>query len=282
MSSRSIDHARRAAGGLSAYLLLAVFALANVYPFLWMITGSLKPNNELLGNPSLIPNEWQTGVLLDTWQRFEFFRYFGNSVIYTGASLVGILLIYPLAAFAFAKLEFRGRDPLFAMFLAILLVPGITTLIPMVILIQSLGLINTWPGLILPTINGAAPLAVFLMRNYFRALPSELFDAARLDGASTFATYRRIYLPLSAPAVTTIAILNAITIWNAYIAPSLLISNKEMFTLPLGLFSIRTSAAPEWNTLLAGSLFVVAPLILAFVVFQRYYISGITAGATRD
>ena len=264
------------------YSVLTLFTIVNVYPFLWLVLGAFKSDAELLGDPGLLPKTWEFGAIRDTWVELEFVKYFRNSVIYTGASLIGIVAIYPMAGFAFAKLEFRGRAAIFGFFVSMMLVPGIISIIPLVVMIQTAGLTNTWPGVVLPTINGAAPLSMFLMRNYYRTLPHELYEAARLDGASQFTIYRLIYFPLSLPALGTILVLNVITIWNAYIVPSLIITDPDMFTLPLGVFSLRTSASPQWNVILAGSLIMVLPVLLTLVFFQRQLVKGSLAGAVRQ
>ena len=141
---------------------------------------------------------------------------------------------------------------------------------------------NTWVGLLLPTISAAGPVPLYLMRNYFSLLPGELLEAAKLDGASFFASYVRIFLPLSIPALTTSAILTLVYVWNTYILPSLLITDQGKFTLPLQLFSLNASGAPGRNELMAGAILIIVPLIAAFLLLQRYYIAGLMSGATKS
>lgn len=273
---------RASVGLIAAYLILAAYSVINLYPFLWMASGTVKTNLEMFGSAGLLPSSPNFRSLIDTWQQLDFFKYFANTVFYTLVSLFLILLIYPAAAFAFARLSFRGRDLLFALFVSILLMPSITTLIPLVLLEEKLQLVGTWVGLIIPTVNSAAPLSIFLLRNYFRALPHDLFEAAQLDGASTLRIYWNIYLPLATPAITTVTVFSLIGVWNSYLLPSLLISDQSMFTLPLGLFSLNTTSLfPQWNHLMAASFISVAPVIVVFVILQRYYISGLTVGAAR-
>jgi ABC-type glycerol-3-phosphate transport system permease component len=205
-----------------------------------------------------------------------------NSVLYSALTLACVLLIYPMAGFVLALIPFRGSNTVFAALVSGLLVPVIVLLVPIVILVQETHLLNTWLGLLLPTVVAAGPVPLFLMRNYFALLPRDLLDAARIDGANYFGAFRRIYLPLSVPALTTVSILTLVYVWNSYILPSLIISDPRMATLPLALFSLNTSGDPAPNELMAGGLLVILPLIIAFLFLQRYYVAGLTAGATKQ
>lgn len=270
------------------YIILTLYAAISVYPFLWMVSSALKPNREVYANKSLIPNEVQFEVLINTWNELEFFKYSVNSVIISIATVLGIILIYSMAGYGFAKTTFRGRDVFFLGFLAVLLVPGVSVLIPLVQLVRAMGLggsgasqAATYAGLVLPMVNGAGPFAIFFFRNFFRSLPNDLHDAARVDGCSEWGIYARIYLPLSAPVIATVGILNFIASWNSYILPSILINNESWFTLPLKLRDLDLQAVIQWNVRMAGSLIMVVPIIILFLLLQRYYIRGLTAGATK-
>jgi multiple sugar transport system permease protein len=209
-------------GTTLAYLVLIAYALLSLYPFLWMVSSALKSNQEVLGSQSLIPKEIHLDVIVNTWNQLDFFRYFINSVIVALLAVAGIVVVYSMAGFGFAKTKFVGRNVLFIAFLALLFVPGVTVLVPLVQLLKALALIGrdatqvaTYTGLIMPTINGAGPLSIFLFRNYFASLPDELFDAARVDGASLWRIYLGIFLPLATPVIATVGILNFIGIWSA-------------------------------------------------------------------
>ena len=263
-------------------LLLGVYVAANLYPFLWMLATSFKTKTQSFTDTGLIPHPITTVGWSTVWREADALAAFKNSLIYSGITLAGVLLIYPMAGFVFAHVKFRGREILFGMLLSGLLVPGIVLLIPIVVLSSKLHLINTWPGVLLPTISAAGPVPLYLMRNYFGLLPAELLEAAKLDGANYFTTYRRIYLPLSIPALTTASILTLVYVWNAYILPSLLLTDDSKFTLPLALFTLNTSGNPSQNVLMAGAIMVILPLIVAFLALQRYYIAGLSAGATKS
>jgi ABC-type glycerol-3-phosphate transport system permease component len=164
----------------------------------------------------------------------------------------------------------------------------VTVLVPLVQLLKSLGLIGrdasqgvTYFGLIMPMINGAGPFSIFLFRNYFATLPSELHDAARVDGASQWGVYLRIFLPLATPVIATVGILNFISTWNAFIWPSIVLNNPDWFTLPLKLKDLDLQIVIQWNVRMAASLITIAPVLVVFLFLQRYYIRGLTAGAIR-
>ncbi len=274
--------------GLAYYGVLTLYALISSYPFMWMVSSSLKSNREVYRNKSLIPNELRIDVLVDSWEQLEFFKYSLNSALISIATVVGIILIYSMAGYGFAKTEFWGRDKIFLGFLAVLLVPGVAVLIPLVQLVRAMGLtgrdatqFSTYMALILPMVNGAGPFAIFFFRNFFRSLPNELKDAARVDGCTEWGCYFRIYLPLSTPVIATVGILNFISSWNAYILPSVVINNDEWFTLPLKLRDLDLQAVIQWNVRMAGSLIMVLPIVILFILLQRYYIRGLTAGAMK-
>lgn len=283
-----MDRLRSRLATALSYLVLTFYTLLSIYPFLWMISSALKSNQEVLGSRSLLPQEVHVEVIIDTWQQLDFFRYFVNSAIISLLVVVGIIVLYSMAGFGFARTKFVGSQVLFVGFLAMLFVPGVTVLIPLVQLLKGLGLIGrganqvaTYAGLIMPMINGAGPFSILLFRNYFAALPSELHDAARVDGANQWTVYSRIFFPLSTPVIATVGILNFIGVWNAFIWPSIVLNNPDWFTLPLKLKDLDLQIVIQWNVRMAASLIMVIPVIVVFLLLQRYYIRGITAGAVK-
>jgi len=264
------------------WVFLAAYVVANVYPFLWMVGMSFKTRNQSFADSGLLPNPPTLDSYGTVIREVDLGGAFLNSMLYSGLTLVAVLAIYPMASFVLAHIRFRGRGAVFGALISGMFVPGIVLLVPTVILVQEVHLMNNWVGLLLPTIAAAGPIPVFLMRNYFALLPDELLQAARIDGASVFMAFRKIFLPLSLPALTTVAILTLVYVWNSYILPSLIITDPEMATLPLALFRLRTSGTPAPSELMAGALLVIIPLIVAFVALQRYYVAGLTAGATKS
>jgi ABC-type glycerol-3-phosphate transport system permease component len=283
-----MDKLRKAIPTVISYSILTAYAIMSMYPFLWMISSALKSNQEVLTNRSLIPYEIRWDIIIDTWNQLSFFRYFFNSATVSFLAVVGIVLVYSLAGYGFAMTKFWGREFFFTAFLAMMLVPGVTVLIPLMQILKSLHLIGgdvgmapTYFGLIMPIINGAGPFSIFLFRNYFATLPKELHDAALVDGCRELDIYARIFFPLSIPAVATIGILNFIGTWNAYMWPSIVLNNPDWFTLPLKLKDLDLQIVIQWNVRMAGSLITIIPILIVFLFLQRYYIRGLTAGAMK-
>ena len=258
------------------YVLLALYALASLYPFLWMISASLKDSYEIVFNDNLIPDNPTLDTLINTWQRFEFVAYFGNSVVITGATTTGALVVYSLASYAFGVLSFAGRTALYRFFLVLLFVPSVTVLLPVILLERELGILGTHFGLVLPLINGTAPLSILILTAAFQSVPRELREAALMDGSGEWRTLVLIYLPLIGPSMITVGLLTAIPVWNEYILTSVSISQESLYTLPLGLRALQTGAVLEYNTLMAGALIIVIPVVIAFIALQRYFVNGLT------
>jgi len=268
---------------LLMYGLLTIWAVICLYPLLWMIGASLKEPMEVMSTYSLLPGDrWHWETYVDVWNRLKFFKYFLNSVNVTLWTLIGINLIYAMAGFAFAKLKFRGSNILFLMFLGMLFVPGITVMVPLYLTENYLHILDTHFGLILPSINGAAPMAIFLFRNYFRSIPHELFESAKMEGAGVLGILFRIYVPLAVPIIATITTLNFLGSWNNLVLPMIMLNNQNLFTLPLAVQLLDTGVFRQWNVLMAGSLISILPIILLFFFFQKYYIQGLTAGAVKS
>ncbi len=279
----------RKVGLTISYVVIIFYTILSVYPFLWMISASLKESNEVYTNQSLIPNSPNFDTLIDTWQNLDFFRHFGNSFFLSGIVVLGVVLFYSLAGYGFAVLPFRGSTFLFGFFVSMLLVPGVTILVPLYVMLRlqvpiigpDAGYLQTYIGLALPMINGAGPFAIFLFRNYFRTMPKEIHDAALIDGCSEFRIYWNIYLPLSLPAIATIGIANFLSSWNAFAWPSVVLTNDEWFTLPLKLRELDLQQVVQWDVRMAGSFFTILPVLIVFLLLQRYYIAGLTAGAVK-
>jgi multiple sugar transport system permease protein len=258
-----------------AYAMLGVYALISLYPFAWMVSGAVKDGREVLRGGQLIPDRPTLDTFARTWNELDFPRYFANSLVVTAATVVGVLVVYSLASYAFAVLQFPGRKALYAGFVALLFVPGVTVLLPVVLLQQELGVLGTRFGLVLPFVNGTAPLAILLLTNSFRSVPRELRESARCDGAGEWRTFLSIYLPACRPALAAIALLTAVPTWNEYVLSRVSLNDPSVYTLPLGLQSLTSSTSPQYNVIMAASLIVVIPVVLLFVLLQRYFVSGL-------
>ncbi|MCL6457628.1 MAG: carbohydrate ABC transporter permease [Gorillibacterium sp.] len=265
------------------YLVLLFYAVACLYPFLWMAGTSLKSPSEALRYPSspLPKVGWHFETYAQVWNKLNFAKYFVNSVTISTFVVVMVILIYSMMGFALARIDFKGKKLIFAGYVALILVPGLTVQIPLYINMVSLGLDNTFAGLVLPMINGAGPFAVFLFRNYFLSLSKDLFEAAKLDGCSTFRTYSRIYMPLALPIIGTVAVMNFIGTWSGIQWPMIILRDRNLFTLPMAVMYLDQSAFKQWNVLMSGSIYSVVPVIAVFMCLQKSYIQGLTSGAVK-
>lgn len=275
---------RRSVGSVLAKLiiglLLAGYALVSLYPFLWMVSATFKDQIEVVSGGHLVPKNPTLDTLIDTWNQLHFFHYFFNSVKVTVFTAVLVVVIYSAAAYAFSVLNFPGKNAIYRFFLVLLFVPGVTVLLPIVLLESNLGILGTHFGLILPFVNGTAPLAIMLLTNAFDAVPLELRDAARVDGASELRIFSRIYLPLARPALITVALLTAIPTWNEYLLTKVSLNDPATYTLPVALQALQSGSVVHYNTLMAGALIVVIPVIILFLSLQRYFVNGL-AGAVK-
>ncbi|RAV02908.1 carbohydrate ABC transporter permease [Mycolicibacter senuensis] len=273
MTGRPVRH--RITGLLGVYAGLAGVAACALFPILWALSGSLKRQAEI-SLPTLLPAHPQWSNYLEVFARMPFWRMFFNTVLYAGCVTVGQVFFCSLAGYAFARLPFTGRDTLFVLYLATLMVPLTVTVIPQFILMRVFGWTDTVWAMIIPGLFGSA-FGTYLMRQFFATLPVDLEEAAILDGCSPWGVYWRILLPHAKPAVMVLAVLTWINVWNDFLWPLLMIQREEIATLTLGLVWMQGEYVAEWPVLMAASMLMLAPLILIYAVAQRAFISGIAA-----
>jgi multiple sugar transport system permease protein len=256
------------------HLVLLPVALVMVLPLVWMVITSLQTLNETRHYPpTLVPSSVELGNYSDVLRRAPFARWFGNTLIVTVASVAGNLLFCSLAGYAFARIKFFGRDVVFILVLATLMVPFQVIIIPSFLIIRHLGLIDTLGSLILPNLAGA--FGIFLLRQFFRTLPIELEEAARIDGASRLGVLFKIVLPLSGPALATLAVITFMWTWNDFLWPLITIYSADNMTLQLGLSTFQGAHQTSANLLMAANVMSVLPVLVLFFVAQRYFIRGI-------
>ncbi|MBI3328296.1 MAG: carbohydrate ABC transporter permease [Nitrospinae bacterium] len=258
--------------------LLAMVAVAFLVPFCWMIISALKDSSQIFVQP--IP-WWPTSVRWDnfasamTYPGFPFLRFLGNSLVYAGSVSIGTVLSCAAVGYGFARLRFPGRDLLFVISVATLMIPGIVIFIPTFVLFKSLGLLGTYAPLILPAFLGNA-FFIFLLRQFFLGLPPELSDAARIDGAGEFRIFWQIMLPLVRPALLVAAVLSFIWTWHEFFGPLIYLSEQSQYPLSLGLFAFRAQHATEWSMLMAAATITTLPLVVIFFCTQRAFLEGVT------
>lgn len=266
--------ARRFVVNLVYYLLMAGLALGFIAPLLWMVTASLKPENLVLSTPpTFLPRHFRWENYGEVLTVIPLFAY--NSFKLAFLTVGGVLLVTPLAAYAFARLNFWGRDFAFSVLLATLMVPSIVTLIPLYIIYKNLGWIDTHYPLWVPKVLHAVT-AIFLLRQFFKQIPMELEDAARLDGASTFQVYWRIMLPQVKPALAAVGIFSFLDSWNDLFGPLIFLNSLELQTLPVALKLFQGEFFTQINVLMAGATLSILPVLVVFFAAQKYFLQGIT------
>jgi raffinose/stachyose/melibiose transport system permease protein len=263
------------------YLVMAIFSALVVFPLLAMVFGSFKTQFEFYSNPWGLPSSLNWDNYVYAWQQAQIPRFIANSVIVSAATVTLTLVLASCAAYGFSTFTFRGSRPLFLMFVLLLIVPVPVGIIPLYVIVVRLHLVDTYFALILPYVSGSLPLSIFLLRAFFQSIPHELTDAARIDGCSQFAAFVRIVLPISRPGLATVTILTFLNSWNEFFLALIFIHNPNLMTLPLGLQAFFFQYSVQWNYLFAALTMSIVPIIVVYLVMQRQFIAGLTAGAVR-
>lgn len=257
------------------YLILSLIGFTMLIPFLWMLSTSLKDSSNIfIFPPQWIPKPFVFKNYYDTLTLVPFGRFFLNSLIVAICVTCGQLITSSLAAYAFARLKFPARDVIFLIFLGTMMIPFQVTMIPVYILMRKLGWIDTYYALIVPNLFSA--YGCFLLRQFFLTIPEELEEAAKIDGCGYFTIYRKIILPLSLPALITLFVFTFMGSWNNFIWPLIVVNSTEMQTLPLGLTTFRDLYTTQWTLVMAGTVISLLPILIIFIIAQRYFVEGIT------
>ncbi|TCC01945.1 carbohydrate ABC transporter permease [Kribbella soli] len=268
-------------GRISGVVVLVVAAMIALGPLLWTVTTSLRTPAEAFSNPpQWIPLHPDFSNYAAVFDRIPIGRFFFNSVVVTGLIVIGQTITCTLSGYAFAMISFPGRSVIFGIFLATMMVPLQTIIIPVFVIIRYLGLSDSPLSLVVSALGSA--FGTFLMRQYFMQMPRELGEAARIDGAGHFQTFLMIYAKMAGPAIATLAILNFSGFWAEFYRPLIFLQSQDNFTLPLGLVGLQGNLGTgSISVVLAGVVLAILPSVLLFIVAQRYFIAGITAGASR-
>lgn len=273
------------------HTVLMTLVLLTIYPVVYMIVTSFKSNAQIYAHfwewplPAALRAKLGWGVephpenYLRAWHAVG--PYLLNSVVVSASTLFGLLLFSSLSAYVFARYEFKGKEVLFYAILALLMVPGVLTLIPAAVLVMRLHLFNNLLGLIIPYMSGGQVFAIFILRGFFAAIPQDYFDAARIDGAGEFQVYRHIVLPLSKPILGTVAIMNVMSTWNDYVWPLVVLSSEKLRTVAVGLTYFRNEYLVRQGHLMAGNVLASIPIIILFLFTMRLFIKGLSAGGLK-
>ena len=267
------------------YFLLTLLAFLFLFPMVWMVVSAMKPEADVYGNltswkaflPSLNPANWFKPYQ-EILERFSILTYLGNSIFYSTTFALGSILINAFAGYAFARIDFSGKKILFGFLLALLIIPAETVLIPQFTIVNALGLVNNRLAVIIPGL--ASIFNIYLFRNFFIAIPEEIVESARMDGANIIQTFFRIMLPMSKPAVATVGVLSFISSWNDYIWPLMVLTDTNKFSMQVAITTINTTQPVNINQVMAVLTISTIPLIIVYIVAQKYIVQGLGGSGT--
>lgn len=259
------------------YIFIGILAFVFLFPLLWIFSTALKTRDQLfIYPPKLIPNPINWENFTKVTKVMPFFKYLQNTLTIVVFSLIGDLLSSSIVAYGFSKIDWKGRDVLFLVLLGTMMIPYHVTLIPLFILFRKIGWVNTFLPLTVPSFFATSAFHVFLLRQFYNTIPSELSDSAYIDGCSEFRILWNIILPLAKPALTTIAIFNFIAHWNDFLGPLIYLQDNNKYTLAIGLYSFRNEFGTDWELMMAAAVIMVIPLLIIFLSVQRVFVKGIT------
>ena len=266
--------------GVGLYSVYSVLVFVFLFPVFWILLSSLKAQSELFTYPlTFFPNEPTFGNYVRAFQSGRFVTYLQNSTFVAVVSTAITVMINTMAGYALSKYRFPGRDMIFYVMIATLMIPLQVIMIPIFILEKNIGLLNTLWGIIIPP--AATPTGVFLARQYIMTIPNSLIESARIDGAGEWFIFRRIIFPLAKPIVATIAIFSFMWRWNDFLWPFIVISRQKKYTLQLALSNFVGQYNIDWSSLLSMTVIAIVPMILVFLFFQKYFIKGLSAGGVK-
>lgn len=260
----------------AVYATLTVVGMLFILPFIWMVSTSVKPNNQIF----VYPPKWIPDIIL--WSNYSkamtsvpFFLYFRNTVFISGMTILGTLVSCSLVAYGFSRVRWIGRDKVFLVVLATMMLPSATTLVPLYIIFRKLGWMGTFNPLIVPPFFGTA-FFIFLLRQFFMSIPMELSDAARIDGASELGILWRIILPLSKPALASVTLFSFLWSWSDFFGPLIFLTDEHLYTISLGLLQFQSRYDTAWGQVMAASTVFTLPVLLLFFLAQKQFIEGVT------
>lgn len=263
------------------YIFLLAFAMMFLLPFFFLFTGSFKTTSELFSVPfHWLPKHFTLDNYKQVFTQIPFFRYLRNTLIIVAFTILGSVISNSLISYGFSRLRWPGRDKIFMIVIATMILPYQVTLIPVYILFTKLGWIGTFLPLIVPCFFGNA-FYIFLMRQFLIGIPKEITESARIDGANEFKIFLRVIVPISKPVITTVVIMSFMKAWNDFLGPLVFLANDKLYTLSLAASMLRSNLDPNWELLLALGALMVTPVLILFFLLQRYFIQGITMGAVK-
>jgi len=276
---------------LFAHTFCLSVAVSCIFPLVWMLSSSFKTQEMVFSDMSIIPKTFEWSNYYIAWTKGHFGAYFFNSLLYTVIVVAGVIIVSSMAAYAFSRLKFPGKDIFFILLIATMMIPIPGAFIALYVLLTKLGTIpyigpyigiDSRLGYMLPQINGGLALGIFLMKTFFDKLPRDLEDAALIDGCNKFQVYRHVALPLAKPAIAVLIIFNSLTVWNEYLFAMLVLNTPSLMPLQRGLMNFQGQHITQYPVLMAGITITIIPIVVLYLVMQRNIIAGITAGAIRS
>jgi len=264
-------------GRVVIHLVLIALSVVFLLPFFWMLSTALKSESQIFVNPPVwFPRPMQWDNFKKAVEYIPFFKYMKNTTFVAIMDVLGTVIACPLAAYGLSRIEWKGRDALFFITIAVMMIPTEVTMVPSFILYNKLGLVGTYLPLYITSFFGGRPFMIFLLRQFFMNLPRDLEDAARIDGANELHIYAKIVLPLVVPGILTVALFRFMNSWNDFLGPLLYLSDEKMYTLSIGLQMFTTQYKTQWALLMAASLLITLPVIVIYFFVQKRFIEGIT------
>lgn len=261
------------------HALLLTVAITCLFPLLWMVVSSLRTQETIFKTMSIIPTEFHFENYYKAWMEGGFGRNFLNSLFYTVSVVIGIIIISSMAAYAFSRLKFPGRNLFFFMFMAAMMIPIPGSFVPLYILLNKLHLRNTALGYILCMINVGLSTSIFLLKTFFDKMPKELEDAARIDGCSKLGIWWHVALPLAKPVLPVVVVFNALNVWNEFVLALIIFDDKPLMPLQVALMKFQGEFITQYPLLMAGMTITALPIIIVYLVMQKYIVKGVTQGA---
>ncbi|MCX5697019.1 MAG: carbohydrate ABC transporter permease [Candidatus Omnitrophica bacterium] len=261
------------------HIFLLTVAVSCLFPLLWMVSSSLKTQATIFRDMSLWPHQFHFENYYLAWKEGGFGRYFINSIFYTTSVVVSIIIISSMAAYGFSRLKFPGRNILFFMFLAAMMIPIPGSFVPLYVLLNKLHLRNTAIGYILCMVNVGLSTSIFLLKTFFDKMPKELEDAARIDGCSKIGIWWHVALPLAKPVLAVVVVFNALNVWNEYILALIIFDTKSLMPLQVALTTFQGEFITKYPLLMAGLTITALPIIIVYLLMQKYIVKGVTQGA---
>ncbi len=261
------------------YLFVGFFAAIIVVPYFWVLLGTFKSKVEVFSNPFGLPQKWLFQNYVDAWTIGKFAVYYKNTIVITVLSVAVVLLAVILAAYAFAKMDFYGRKSILYVMLLGLIIPFYSIMIPLYYVLRNLRLLDTYLGMVLPLVALHIPFGVFLMRSFFMSVPTDLLDAARVDGCSELRVFTQIVVPMAKSAISSLAIFQTVWSWNNFIIPLLYTQSDWIRPITLGLMYFEGRYTTDYSLTMTGCIIVSLPLLIVFLIFQKRFVRGFISGA---